>query len=163
MTTIELRWRRTRPNARLPERQTALASGYDLHACLEHGPVVLGTMPARVPTGIAIAAPPGVDVQIRPRSGLFAQGVIGTVGTLDADYRGEIFVTLYCLPDLGSFEVNDGDRIGQLIVSELRAARWVEVDQLDDTARGTGGHGSTGLSSGPTSDSTPAGGWPEPE
>ena len=142
--TIDLRWRRLRSNAQLPEQQTALASGYDLHACL-NGPLTLGTMPTRVPTGIAIAAPPGIDVQLRPRSGLFARGVIGTVGTLDADYRGEIFVTLYCLPDLGTFEVNDGDRIGQLVISALVEARWVETDELDDTVRGAGGHGSTGL------------------
>jgi dUTP pyrophosphatase len=142
---IDLRWKRLRPNARLPEQQTELASGYDLHACLDDGPLTLGTMPTRVPTGIAIAAPPGIDVQLRPRSGLFARGVIGTVGTLDADYRGELFVTLYCLPDLGTFEVNDGDRIGQLVVSALIEARWIETDQLDDTTRGAGGHGSTGL------------------
>lgn len=102
-------------------------------------------MPTRVPTGIAIAAPAGTDVQVRPRSGLFARGVIGTVGTLDADYRGEIFVTLYCLPDLGRFEVSNGDRIGQLIVSQLVDARWVESNDLGETERGTGGHGSTGL------------------
>jgi dUTP pyrophosphatase len=142
---LELRWRRLRPNARLPERQTELASGYDLHACLEGAPLLIGTMPTRVPTGIAIAAPPGSDVQVRPRSGLFSRGVIGMVGTLDADYRGEIHVTLYCLPDLGSFEINDGDRIGQLIVSRLVDARWVEANDLGETARGTGGHGSTGL------------------
>ncbi len=145
MNSIELRWRRLRPNAQLPARQTELASGYDLHACLEEAPLVLGTMPTRVPTGIAIAAPPGSDVQVRPRSGLFARGVIGTIGTLDADYRGEIYVTLYCLPDLGSFEINDGDRIGQLIVSQLVDAHWVETDDLGETARGAGGHGSTGL------------------
>lgn len=149
VNTIELRWRRMRPNARLPQRQTDLASGYDLHACLDDGPLILGTMPTRVPTGIAIASPPGADVQVRPRSGLFARGVIGTIGTLDADYRGEIFVTLYCLPDLGRFEVNDGDRVGQLIVSQLAEARWTEVDELDDTARGAGGHGSTGVAASP--------------
>jgi dUTP pyrophosphatase len=143
--SVELRWRRLRPQARLPQRQTALASGYDLHACLEDGPLVIGTMPVRVPTGIAVAAPPGIDVQVRPRSGLFARGVIGTVGTLDADYRGELFVTLYCLPDLGRFEVLDGDRVGQIVVARLAEARWVEVDDLDETARGAGGHGSTGL------------------
>lgn len=145
MDSVELRWRRLRPQARLPQRQTALASGYDLHACLEDGPLVIGTMPVRVPTGIAVAAPPGIDVQVRPRSGLFARGVIGTVGTLDADYRGELFVTLYCLPDLGRFEVLDGDRVGQIVVARLAEARWLEVDDLDKTARGAGGHGSTGL------------------
>ena len=144
MDPIELRWQRLRPNALLPERQTALASGYDLHACLDE-PLVLGTMPTRVPTGVAIASPAGIDVQVRPRSGLFARGVIGTVGTLDADYRGELFVTLYCLPGLGSFEIADGDRIGQIVVARLVGVSWREVAELDDTARGTGGHGSTGL------------------
>ena len=139
MDQIELRWRRLRPNALLPEQQTALASGYDLHACLDE-PLVRGTMPTRVPTGVAIASPAGIDVQVRPRSGLFARGVIGTVGTLDADYRGELFVTLYCLPDLGSFEITDGDRIGQIV-----DASWLEVEELDETVRGAGGHGSTGL------------------
>ena len=72
------------------------------------GPIKIGTLPSLIPTGIAIAAPPGTDLQVRPRSGLFARGVVGSVGTIDADFRGEIFVTLYCLPDLGSFEINDG-------------------------------------------------------
>jgi dUTP pyrophosphatase len=144
MNQIELRWRPLRPNARLPEQQTALASGYDLHACLAES-LVLGTMPTRVPTGVAIAAPAGIDVQVRPRSGLFTRGVIGTVGTLDADYRGELFVTLYCLPDLGSFEIADGDRIGQIVVARLVDVSWCEVEKLDETVRGAGGHGSTGL------------------
>jgi dUTP pyrophosphatase len=144
MEPIELRWRRLRPNARLPEQQTALASGYDLHACLDQS-VVLGTMPTRLPTGVAIAVPAGIDVQVRPRSGLFARGVIGTIGTLDADYRGELFVTLYCLPDLGSFEIADGDRIGQLVVARLVDVIWREAEKLDETVRGDGGHGSTGI------------------
>ena len=107
--------------------------------------MTIGTMPARVPTGIAIAAPPGADVQIRPRSGLSARGVMGTLGTIDADYRGELFVTLYCLPVVGSFEVHDGDRIAQLVVSRLATVQWDEVETLDETSRGTAGHGSTGL------------------
>ena len=134
-----------RPAATLPARQTELASGFDLRACLEGGALTVGTMPVRVPTGIAIAAPAGVDVQVRPRSGLSAKGVIGTLGTLDADYRGEIFVTLYCLPEVGSFEVRDGDRVAQLVISKLVDVAWREVDTLDGTARGDGGHGSTGL------------------
>jgi dUTP pyrophosphatase len=144
MNQIELRWRPLRPNARLPEQQTALASGYDLHACLDE-PLVIGTMPTRVPTGVAIAAPVGIDVQVRPRSGLFSRGIIGMVGTLDADYRGEIHVTLYCLPDLGSFEIENGDRIGQIVVARLVDVSWLEVDELDETVRGAGGYGSTGL------------------
>ncbi len=141
----ELRFVLLRPGATLPARQTELASGFDLRACLESDALTVGTMPVRVPTGIAIAAPAGVDVQVRPRSGLSARGVIGTLGTLDADYRGEIFVTLYCLPDVGSVEIRDGDRVAQLVVSKLVDVAWREVDTLDGTARGDGGHGSTGL------------------
>jgi dUTP pyrophosphatase len=102
-------------------------------------------MPVRVPTGIAVAAPPGIDVQLRPRSGLFSRGVIGMLGTVDADYRGEVHVTLYCLPGVGEFTVQDGDRIAQLVIARLAATELEEVDELDDTGRGAGGHGSTGL------------------
>jgi dUTP pyrophosphatase len=133
-----------RPGARLPERQSSLASGFDLHACLEGGTLEVGTRPVRVPTGIAIAAPPGSDVQIRPRSGLFARGVIGGFGTIDADYRGELFVTLYCLPDLGPYVVQDGERIAQLVVSTLATVDWQVVESLSSTDRGERGHGSTG-------------------
>lgn len=133
-----------RPGARLPERQSALASGYDLHACLDGATLALGTSPTRIPTGIAIAAPAGVDVQIRPRSGLAARGVLAVLGTLDADYRGEIFVTLYCLAEPGRYVVADGERIAQLVVARLVPVELEEVDALDETARGAGGHGSTG-------------------
>ena len=129
----------------MPRRQTALASGFDLQASLEGGCITVGVTPVRVPTGVAVAAPPGADVQVRPRSGLFARGVIGALGTIDADYRGEIYVTLYCLPATGSFEVRDGDRIAQLVVSRLAEVSWRQVEALDETERGDGGHGSTGL------------------
>ncbi|MDP6604663.1 MAG: dUTP diphosphatase [Dehalococcoidia bacterium] len=137
---------RLRTGALVPERQTPLASGFDLHACLDGGSLTIGQSPLSVPTGIAIAPPPGADVQIRPRSGLFARGVIGMLGTIDADYRGELHVTLYCLPETGSFEVNDGDRVAQLVVSRLAAVTWCEAKSLDETERGAGGHGSTGVS-----------------
>lgn len=144
MTDATLRVRRLRPSARIPARQSAAASGYDLHACLD-APLSIGEQPVKVPTGIAIAAPEGWDVQSRPRSGLAARGVLSVLGTIDADYRGELFVTMYCLPGCGPFEVNDGDRIAQLVVARLAAAEWVEVDSLEETGRGAGGHGSTGL------------------
>lgn len=141
---LEIRFTRLRPGARLPRRQTELASGYDLHASLDAS-VEVGTMPVRVPCGIAVAAPAGVDVQVRPRSGLSAKGVMAVFGTLDADYRGELMVTLYCLPDAAPFVVNDGDRIAQIVISRLVAVEWREVELLEETARGVGGHGSTGL------------------
>ena len=133
-----------RPGARLPERQSTLASGFDLYAELGGGSMEVGTRPVRVPTGIAIAAPPGFDVQIRPRSGLALRGVLATFGTIDADYRGEIFVTLYCLPEPGRYVVEHGERIAQLVVARLAPVELEVVDALDETSRGTGGHGSTG-------------------
>lgn len=144
MSEATLRVRRLRPSARVPARQTAAASGYDLHACLD-APLSIGEQPVKVPTGIAIAAPEGCDVQSRPRSGLASRGVLSVFGTIDADYRGELFVTMYCLPGCGPFEVKDGDRIAQLVVTRLAPAEWIEVESLDETARGAGGHGSTGL------------------
>jgi len=141
---IEIQFRRLNPRAKVPARQTALASGFDLHACID-APIEVGTMPVRVPCGVAIAAPADADVQIRPRSGLSAKGVMATLGTIDADYRGELMVTLYCLPDAAPFTVMDGDRVAQLVVSRLAAVEWSEVASLDDTERGAGGHGSTGV------------------
>ena len=142
-----LRVRLLRPGARLPQRQSALASGFDLHACLEGGSIELGASPVLVPTGIAVAAPAGLDVQLRPRSGLASRGVLAVLGTLDADYRGELFVTMYCLPgagDDGRYVVEDGERIAQLVVARLAPAAFEVVEDLDATERGGGGHGSTG-------------------
>lgn len=140
---LGIRFRRLNPRARIPQRQTSLASGFDLHACLD-APIEVGAMPVRVPCGLAIAAPADADVQIRPRSGLSAKGVMAVLGTIDADYRGELMVTLYCLPGAAPFTVADGDRIAQLVVARLAPVEWSEVDTLDDTERGAGGHGSTG-------------------
>ncbi len=117
---------------------------FELHACLD-APIEIGTLPVRVPCGIAFAAPEGADVQVRPRSGLSARGVLAILGTVDADYRGELMVTLYRLPGAEPLTVRDGDRIAQLVVSRAATLDWREVEQLDDTARGSGGHGSTGL------------------
>ena len=139
-----LRVQLLRPGARVPERQSEAASGYDLHACLDGGTLEVGDAPVRVPTGIAIAAPPGLDVQIRPRSGLSARGVLAVLGTLDADYRGEIFVTMYCLPSTGSYLIEDGERIAQLVVARLAPVSFELASELEATARGDGGHGSTG-------------------
>jgi len=141
---LHLRVQRLRPSARLPQRQTERASGFDLHAALDEA-IEVKAMPVRVPCGIAIAAPLDADVQIRPRSGLSARGVMAVLGTIDADYRGELMVTLYCLPGAAPFVVRDGDRIAQLVISRLAPVAWSEVDELDETARGAGGHGSTGV------------------
>ena len=132
-----------RPGARMPERATDGATGFDLYACVE-GELEVGQEPVRVPTGIAIETPDGLDVQIRPRSGLSAQGVMATLGTIDADYRGELLVTMYVLPYRGPHVVRNGDRIGQLVVSRVADVTLLAAEELSATARDTGGHGSTG-------------------
>ena len=139
-----IRVKKLRPGARLPVRATGGATGYDLYACIEGNELMVGQEPVRVPAGVAIEAPPGFDVQIRPRSGLSAQGVMVTLGTIDADYRGELLVTMYVLPYRDSHVVHSGDRIAQLVVAKLADIGLVEVDDLSDTERGEGGHGSTG-------------------
>jgi dUTP pyrophosphatase len=97
-----------------------------------------------VPTGIAVEVPAGYDVQVRPRSGLSLRGVGVAFGTIDADYRGELLVTMWTFGDLETYELHDGDRIAQLVIARLAPVRVVEVDALSATGRGDGGHGSTG-------------------
>tara|TARA_Y100001970_G_scaffold269702_1_gene362589 strand:- start:50760 stop:51197 length:438 start_codon:yes stop_codon:yes gene_type:complete len=133
-----------RENASIPVKQSELATGYDLCACLESPSILISDAPQLVPTGIAISIPAGLDVQIRPRSGLTLKGIMAGFGTIDADYRGEIFVTLYCLPSLGKYEIKQGERIAQLVVSKSEQFIWNEVLNLDATKRGQEGHGSTG-------------------
>jgi dUTP pyrophosphatase len=139
----QIRVRRLRPNARLPERATEGSTGYDLYACLDE-PLRVGPEPVRVSAGIAIEAPAGYDVQIRPRSGLSAKGVMVTFGTIDSDYRGELLVTMYALPHREPHTVHDGDRIAQLVVARAEHLPLALVEELSATARDTGGHGSTG-------------------
>ena len=138
-----LRVKRLRRGARLPERATAGATGYDLYACLAED-LEVGAAPVKVPAGVAIEAPVGLDVQIRPRSGLSSQGVMVTLGTIDADYRGELLVTMYTLPHRGPHVVRNGDRIAQLVVSRAAEIALEEAEELGPTARESGGHGSTG-------------------
>lgn len=138
-----VRARLLRPGARLPVRGTEYASGFDLFACVDEE-VRLGQRPVLIPTGLALEVPSGLDAQLRPRSGLARQGILATLGTLDADYRGEIMVALYTLaPDI-EYAVKNGDRIAQLVITRLADVTFAEVDQLSDTVRGAGGHGSTG-------------------
>ena len=132
-----------RSGARMPERATERATGFDLYACIE-GELEVGQAPVRVPTGVAIEPPPGFDVQIRPRSGLSAQGVMAMLGTIDGDYRGELLVTMYVLPFREPHLVHNGDRIAQLVISRIADVVLEPADELTATARDTGGHGSTG-------------------
>ena len=99
-----------------------------------------------VATGLALAIPPGFEIQVRPRSGLALKHGItvpNTPGTIDSDYRGELKVILINLGDT-TFVVQRGDRIAQLVLAPVTRASWLEVDELDDTVRGIGGFGSTG-------------------
>ena len=102
-----------------------------------------------VPTGIAIALPAGFEAQVRPRSGLAAKNgitVLNSPGTVDADYRGEVKVILVNLSN-ESFEIHPGMRIAKMVIAPVTRAAWDERDNLDDTARGAGGFGSTGTQS----------------
>ena len=132
----------------LPAYETAHAAGMDLRAAVpEDAPVTLhpGDRHA-VPTGLAMAIPPGFEGQVRPRSGLaLRHGVtcLNSPGTVDADYRGEVQVILINHgPE--NFIVRRGERIAQLLISPVSHATWAEAAELDDTARGAGGFGSTG-------------------
>ena len=131
----------------LPKYGTEHSAGMDLEAAI-NAPVTLKPGErAIVPTGLAIALPSGYEAQIRPRSGLAAKNgvtVLNTPGTIDADYRGEVKVIL---TNLGTetFTVERGMRIAQMVVAAYNRVEWNAVDTLDETARGTGGFGSTGV------------------
>ncbi|MEO5807087.1 dUTP diphosphatase [Devosia sp.] len=131
-----------------PRQHTAGAAGVDLSAALETGAelVILPGTSAMVGIGFAIALPQGYEAQVRPRSGLaakFGVTVLNAPGTVDADYRGEIKVILI---NHGSapFSVRRGDRIAQMVVAPVCAVTFLETETLDETERGTKGHGSTG-------------------
>ncbi len=130
----------------LPRYMTAGAAGLDVVAAVEQDLTLAPMARALVPTGLAVAIPPGWEVQVRPRSGLALKHGVSQVnapGTIDSDYRGEVGILLI---NLGSepFVVRRGDRIAQLVVAPAVHARLVEVDALDDTRRGGGGFGHTG-------------------
>jgi len=128
----------------MPARATDGASGLDLCACLPDGDLVLGPDPVRVPTGVAIEFPHGYDVQVRPRSGLSLKGVGCSFGTIDSDYRGEVLVTMWVFGSRQEYRLSHGDRIAQLVVARLAELPVEEVEALTPSARGDGGHGSTG-------------------
>ncbi len=143
VTYMELLVQRLRTNANLPARATEGATGFDLYACLDE-PLSLTRHPQMVPTGIAISFPRGFDAQVRPRSGLSSRGVGVAFGTVDADYRGELLVTMWTFGDTATYELRHRDRIAQLVFAALAPVDVVETPALPATARGNGGHGSTG-------------------
>lgn len=119
----------------------------DLRAFIDH-PVTLKPMERKlIPTGLYIALPPGFEAQVRPRSGMALKHgitVLNAPGTVDADYRGELGVLLVNL-SAENFVINDGERIAQMIIARHEQAVFEVVDQLDETARGSGGYGHTGV------------------
>ena len=131
----------------LPQYATPQSAGMDLRANLE-APVTLQPLERRlIPTGLHIALPAGYEAQVRPRSGLALKKgitVLNTPGTIDADYRGEIGVVLINLSQ-EPFVVNDGERIAQRIIARHEQGELIEVDVLDETERGEGGYGHTGV------------------
>lgn len=145
---IKLAWLPHGKGLPLPRQQTSGAAGLDLAAAIGVDEV-LDIAPgdyAKVPTGLAIALPEGFEAQVRPRSGLAAKHgvtVLNSPGTVDADYRGEVMVLLI---NHGKqvFSLRRGERIAQMVVAPVSSVSLVEVDGLDETERGTGGHGSTG-------------------
>jgi dUTP pyrophosphatase len=146
VTPITLRFKRLSPSATIPRYQTDLAAGMDLHACIDAAMTIAPGQIVRVPLGFAMAIPAGYEGQVRPRSGLATKHgvtVPNAPGTVDADYRGEMMVALI---NLGreAFEVTPGMRVAQLVIAAVAHARIDEVEDLDATARGSGGFGSTG-------------------
>lgn len=148
--TVQFAWLPHGKGLALPAYETDLAAGMDIRAAVPaDSPVVLKTGGrALVETGFAVALPPGFEAQVRPRSGLAARhGItcLNTPGTIDADYRGEIKVILINHGD-EPFTVQRGERIAQIVIAPVVQAEILLVEALDDTARGTGGFGSTGKS-----------------
>ena len=134
-------------NHSLPSYETKASAGMDLRANLINSVSLKPLERTIIKTGLFIELPIGFEAQVRPRSGLAAKKgitVLNAPGTIDADYRGEIGVILVNLSK-DEFIIEDGERIAQLIVTKHERANWEEVEALDETARGEGGFGSTGV------------------
>lgn len=131
----------------LPNYETIASAGMDLRANLNESITIKPLERAIVKTGLFMALPIGIEAQVRPRSGLAAKKgitVLNSPGTIDADYRGEVGVILVNLSN-ENFVINDGDRIAQLVIAKHERADWKEVETLNETERGSGGFGSTGV------------------
>ncbi len=131
----------------LPAYQTAGSAGMDIRAWLQE-PVILKPLERKlIPTGLHIALPEGYEAQIRPRSGLAIKrglSLVNTPGTIDADYRGEIMIPVINL-SAEDQEINDGERIAQMIIARYEQISWIEADTLEATERGAGGFGHSGV------------------
>lgn len=144
--SVQINVVKLRESAILPEYQTTGAAGADLHACIDE-PITLESLERKmIPTGLAMSIPEGYEVQIRARSGMsIKHGItmINGIGTIDADYRGELGVLLVNLSK-ESFVIEPGMRIAQLVLAKYAVVNWNEVGELDETTRGKGGYGSSG-------------------
>lgn len=131
----------------LPAYATPQSAGMDIRANID-APVTLRPLERKlIPTGLYMALPEGYEAQVRPRSGLALKhglSVLNSPGTIDSDYRGEVMVLLVNLSG-DDFTVNDGERIAQMVIARHETARFETVSQLDDTERGAGGYGHTGV------------------
>ena len=131
---------------KIPEYKTIGSSGMDLMAFIENSIKILPNTLELIPTGLSIAIPEDLEIQIRPRSGLAAKsniGVLNAPGTIDSDYRGELKIILFNHGNK-DFIVNNNDRIAQMVLTPVMKMELEEVDQLPETIRGSGGFGSTG-------------------
>lgn len=143
---MHIEFKKLRDTAVLPKYQTQHSAGMDVCAAIDE-PIILAPLErALVPCGFAMAIPEGYEVQVRARSGLALKhgiGLVNGIGTIDADYRGELGVILI---NYGSepFTINGGDRIAQIVLTKYDRAGWLEVSELSETDRGAGAFGSTG-------------------
>lgn len=136
-----------RSRHQLPSYATELSAGMDLRANLDQPIELQPLQRALVPTGLFMALPEGYEAQVRPRSGLAIKKgitVLNSPGTIDADYRGEVCVILVNLSN-EPFTITDGERIAQMVIASHEQVAWCECDVLDETERGAGGFGHTGV------------------
>jgi len=143
---VKVLFKRLDPKAQIPKYKTDGSSGLDLMALIEDPIKIKSQESAIIPTGISVAIPQDTEIQIRPRSGLAAKSsisVLNTPGTIDSDYRGEIKIILFN-HGKEEFEVNNSDRIAQMVLMPILKIEFEEVDELPETIRGSGGFGSTG-------------------
>ena len=147
MTILRIKRLENNPDLALPKYETTGSAGIDLQAAIDE-PIILKSGEIKlIRTGIAIALEIGFEAQIRPRSGLALKNgitVLNTPGTIDSDYRGEICVILINHSEV-EFKIERGMRIAQMVIAEYKQAKIMEVKNLDETARGQGGFGSTGV------------------
>lgn len=132
----------------LPAYETEGAAGMDLKAWLDEPVTLKPGQHKMIPTGISIELPAGYEAQIRARSGLAAKkgiGLVNGIGTIDSDYRGEIKIILINWGE-EDFVINNGDRIAQMVIAKYERITWQETEKLNDTQRGSGGFGHTGIS-----------------